>query len=196
MSAGHSFQAGPVEPRWGWRTSIHGTVRPHPSLETRLELFLDRTEFAPRFIEDLGDNRFILSPLQSDTLSLTLRQQWVVTPRLTLQAYAQLFTAYGAYGTYYQGTSDAARTPIRFASLVPAERENTDDFYDVGLNLNMVLRWEYRLGSTLYVVYTRGQQRFPVGDGERPPHTLLPTGLLAGAANDALMVKWAWYWGT
>ena len=103
VSAGHSFQAGPAEPRWGWRTSIHGTVRPHPSLETRLELFLDRTEFAPRFIEDLGDNRFILSPLQSDTLSLTLRQQWVVTPRLTLQAYAQLFTAYGAYGTYYPG---------------------------------------------------------------------------------------------
>ncbi|HYO56626.1 hypothetical protein [Archangium sp.] len=91
--------------------------------------------------------------------------------------------------------SDASRTPIRFASLVPMERENTDDFHDVELNLNVVLRWEYRLGSMLYVVYTRGQQRFPVADGVRPPHTLLPQGLLAGAANDALMVKWAWYWG-
>ncbi|HEX8439472.1 hypothetical protein, partial [Archangium sp.] len=80
-------------------------------------------------------------------------------------------------------------------SLVPVEHENTDDFHDVGLNLNLVLRWEYRLGSTLYVVYTHGQQRFPVADGVRPPRTLMPQGLLAGPANDALMVKWSWYWG-
>jgi hypothetical protein len=192
---GHTFQAGPVAPAWGWQLNLYGTVRPHPALETRLELFLDRTSNGPRFIEDLGDNRFLLSPLLSDTLSLTLRQQWVLTPRLTLQGYAQLFTAYGAYGTYYEGVSDASRSPIRFASLMPVERENTDDFHDVGLNLNLVLRWEYRLGSTLYVVYSRGQQRFPVAADERPPHTLLPVGLLAGAANDALMVKWSWYWG-
>ena len=189
------FQAGPVPAAWGGRVSLYGTVRPHPALETLVELFLDRSTDAPRFIEDLGDNRFVLSPLLADTLSLTLKQQWVMTPKLTLQGYAQLFTAYGAYGPYYEGRSDASRSPIRFSSLVPMERENTDDFHNVGLNLNVVLRWEYRLGSTLYVVYSRGQQRFPVLDGERPPHTLLPTGLLAGATHDALMVKWSWYWG-
>ncbi|WNG43023.1 carbohydrate binding family 9 domain-containing protein [Archangium minus] len=193
--AARHFQAGPVAPSWGWTADLYGTVRPHPALETRLELLLDRTTTAPRFIEDLGDNRFLLSPLLSDTLSLTLRQQWVVTPRLTLQAYAQLFTAYGTYGTYYEGMSDVRHSPIRFASLVPVEHENTDDFHDVGLNLNVVLRWEYRLGSTLYVVYTHGQQRLPVADGVRPPRTLMPHGLLAGAAQDALMLKWSWYWG-
>ncbi|PTL84886.1 DUF5916 domain-containing protein [Vitiosangium sp. GDMCC 1.1324] len=191
----HTQAAGPVDPAWGWTVNLYGTARPHPALETRLELLLDRTPTGPRYIDDLGDNRFLLSPLLSDTLSLTLRQQWVVTPKLTLQAYAQLFTSYGAYGTYYEGVSDARHTPIRFASLTPVEHENTDDFHDVALNLNVVLRWEYRLGSTLYVVYTRGQQRYPVADGVRPPHTLMPQGLMAGAANDALMVKWSWYWG-
>ncbi|MGZ3460515.1 MAG: DUF5916 domain-containing protein, partial [Archangium sp.] len=192
---GLHLQAGPVAPAWGWTVSLYGTLRPHPSLETRLELLLDRTTLGPRFIEDLGNEHFILSPLLADTFSATLRQQWVVTPKLTLQAYAQLFTTYGAYGAYYEGVSDAAHTPIRLASLKPVERENTDDYHDVGLNVNVVLRWEYRLGSTLYVVYTRGQQRLPVAEGVHPPHTLLPQGLLAGAANDALMVKWAWYWG-
>jgi hypothetical protein len=195
VALAHRFQAGPAAPAWTWQVSLNGAVRPHPALETRLELLLDRTDAGPRFIEALEDNHFILSPLLSDTLSVTLRQQWVLTPKLTLQAYAQLFTAYGAYGSYYEGVSDAARTPIRFASLVPVERENTNDFHDVGLNLNVVLRWEYRLGSTLYLVYTRGQQRFPIGEGIRPPHTLLPQGLLTGAANDALLLKWAWYWG-
>ncbi|WP_257459350.1 carbohydrate binding family 9 domain-containing protein [Archangium lipolyticum] len=195
LAAAYHFRAGPVAPAWGWQADLYATVRPHPALETNLELFLDRTPTGPRFIKDLGAGRFLLSPLLSDTLSLTLRQQWVVTPKLTLQAYAQLFTTYGAYGTYYEGVSDAARTPIRFSSLRPVEHENTDDFHDVGLNLNVVLRWEYRLGSTLYVVYSRGQQRLPVADGVRPPHTLMPHGLLAGAANDALLVKWTWYWG-
>ncbi|MFY0562806.1 DUF5916 domain-containing protein [Archangium lansingense] len=195
VAASRRFQSGPVAPAWEGQVNLYGTVRPHPALETRLEVFLDRTSFAPRFIEDLGDHRFLLSPLLTDSMSLTLRQQWVVTPRLTLQAYAQLFTAYGAYGPYYEGVSNAARIPIHFASLVPVERENTDDFHDVALNLNVVLRWEYRLGSTLYVVYTHGQQRFPVADGARPPHTLMPSGLLAGAANDALLVKWSWFWG-
>jgi hypothetical protein len=195
VAVSRNIPSGPVTPAWGGVVNVYGTVRPHPALETRLEVFLDRTPFTPRFIEDLGEHRFLLSPLLTDSMSLTLRQQWVVTPRLTLQAYAQLFTAYGAYGTYYEGVSDASRTPIRFANLVPVERENTDDFHDVALNLNMVLRWEYRLGSTLYVVYTHGQQRFPVAEGVRPPHTLMPRGLLAGAANDALMVKWSWYWG-
>lgn len=118
----------------------------------------------------------------------------MLTPRLTLQAYAQLFTAYGAYGPYYEGVSDASHHPIRYASLVPVEHVNTDDFHDVGLNLNVVLRWEYRLGSTLYLVYTHGQQRYPVPDGVPPPHTLRPLGLLAGAATDALILKASWYW--
>ncbi|HEX8821288.1 MAG TPA: DUF5916 domain-containing protein [Archangium sp.] len=195
LAGSHRFREGPESTPWGGQVNLYTTVRPHPALETRLEVFLDRTSNGPRFIEDLGDNRFLLSPLLSDSMSLTLRQQWVVTPRLTLQGYAQLFTAYGAYGTYYEGTSDASRAPIRLESLVPVERENTDDFHDVGLNLNLVLRWEYRLGSTLYVVYSHGQQRFPVAEGTHPPHSLIPHGLLAGAANDALMVKWAWYWG-
>ncbi len=195
VAGAYRFQSGPVAGAWAGRLDMYATVRPHPALETRLEFYLDRTSNGPRFLEDLGDNRFLFSPQLSDSMSLTLRQQWVVTPRLTLQGYAQLFTAYGAYGTYYEGMTDDARSPIRFASLVPVERENTHDFHDVGLNLNLVLRWEYRLGSTLYVVYSHGQQRFPVADGVRPPHTLMPRGLLAGAANDALLVKWSWYWG-
>ena len=190
----HQPRAGPVQPLWAGQVNLTGTLRPHPALETQLSLLLDRTTTGPRFIEDLGEEHFLLSPLISDTLSLTLRQQWVMTPRLTLQAYAQLFTAYGIYGGYYEGMSDASLRPIRYSSLVPVEHVNTDDFHDAGLNLSVVLRWEYRLGSTLFLVYTHGQQRYPVQDGVPPPRTLWPLGLMAGPATDALLVKWSWYW--
>lgn len=186
--------AGPVGIAWGSLVDVTAALRPHPSVETLLQVVFDRTPTPPRLIEDLGGERFLLRRLMSDTLSLTLRQQWVLTPRLTFQAYAQLFTASGRYGDAYEGVSDADHTPIRFSSLRPVERTVSDDYHEVGLNLNVVLRWEYRLGSTLYLVYTRGQQRLPVEPGAPPPHTLLPTGLLAGAATDALLLKWSWFW--
>ena len=123
-----------------------------------------------------------------------MRQQWTLTPRLTLQAYAQLFTAYGVYGDTYEGTTDGARRPILFSSLVPVASPENNDFHDVGLNMNVVLRWEYRLGSTLFLVYTHGHQRLPVAEGVRAPITLLPVGLPAGPATDALLIKSTWYW--
>jgi hypothetical protein len=118
----------------------------------------------------------------------------VISPRLTLQGYAQLFTAYGEYGPFYEGSSDTGRAPLRLDALAPVEREDVDSFYDVALNVNVVLRWEYRLGSTLFFVYSRSQAGAPTPDGVRPPATVLPRGLLSGPANDAVMLKWSYYW--
>ncbi|MBN1205903.1 MAG: carbohydrate binding family 9 domain-containing protein [Myxococcaceae bacterium] len=190
--AGH-HDRGPAPGAWGWAGNLALALRPHPALETRLEVTTDRTEYAPRLVEELGDSRFLLGNLQSNFLSLTLRQQWVLRPHLTLQGYAQLFSAYGRYGPFYEAQSDAARTPIRFSAMRPTEA-TADDFYDVALNLNVVLRWEYRLGSTLFLVYTRSQQGLPTAEGEQPPATVLPRRLWSGPAVDAVLLKWSYYW--
>jgi hypothetical protein len=185
---------GPAPTGWGWGANVSLSLRPHPALETRLEVMSDRTDFSPRYVDDLGDNRFLLANLESNFLSVTLRQQWVIRPHLTLQGYAQLFSDYGVYGPYFEASSDEARTPIRFSRMTPYEARTDDDFYDVALNLNVVLRWEYRLGSTLFLVYTRSQQGLPTPDGERAPATVLPRRLLSGPATDAVLLKWSYYW--
>jgi hypothetical protein len=190
---GHHDQ-GPTPGAWGWGGKVSLALRPHPALETNLEVMTDRTAFAPRFVENLGDHRFLLANLESNFLSFTLRQQWVLSPHLTLQGYAQLFTAYGIYGPYFEAASDTARTPIRFAAMTPTEGRTEDDFYDVALNLNVVLRWEYRLGSTLFLVYSRSQQGLPTLEGERAPGTVLPRRLGSGPATDAVLLKWSYYW--
>ncbi|KFE68379.1 DUF5916 domain-containing protein [Hyalangium minutum] len=189
---GH-HERGPAPGAWGWGGEASLSLRPHPALETRLELNVDRTEFAPRHVDTLEDRRFLLANLQSNFISVTLRQQWVLRPNLTLQGYAQLFSDYGLYGPFFEAVSDEARTPIRFAALTPTEAQ-ADNFYDVALNLNVVLRWEYRLGSTLFLVYTRSQQGLPTPDGETPPATLLPRRLFSGPATDAVLLKWSYYW--
>ncbi len=184
---------GPAPGGWGWGGNLSLALRPHPALETRLEVASDRTHFAPRFVERLGEERFLLGNLESNFLSLTVRQQWVLQPHLTLQGYAQLFTAYGVYGPFFEAGSDVARTPIRFWAMRPVEGQG-EDFHEVALNLNVVLRWEYRLGSTLFLVYSRSQQRLPTPEGESPPTTVLPRQLLAGPATDAVLLKWSYYW--
>jgi hypothetical protein len=158
-----------------------------------VEVSADRTAHPPRLVDSQGDYRFLLAELTSHYLSTTLRQQWVIHPRLTLQGYAQLFTAYGTYGRFFEGASDAQRTPIRFAALMPTEAAR-DAFYSVALNLNLVVRWEYRLGSTFFFVYTRSQQGLPTLEGSPVPATLLPERLVSGPATDAVLLKWSLYW--
>ena len=111
---------------------------------------------------------------------------------MTLQGYAQLFTAFGHYGPFYTASSTGA--PIRQAELVPTQPNENPDFHTAELNVNVVLRWEYRPGSTLFVVYTRAQSESPVATGQSPALTLWPGRLLQGPANDAFLVKWSYWW--
>ncbi len=196
VAVGYHPHTGPVERQWGWGANLLAVLRPHPAFETRIEINDDRTEYGPRYLDtlDAANTRFLFADLQSSYLSLTLRQSWIITPRLTLQAYAQLFTDYGIYGPYFEGATDETRRPIHFDELVPTESTTDASFYETALNLNVVLRWEYRLGSTLFLVYTRSQAGFPTPDGVRPARTLLPNDLGRGAATDAVMVKWSYYW--
>jgi hypothetical protein len=55
----------------------------------------------------------------------------------------------------------------------------------------VVLRWEYRLGSTIFLVYTHES----TGPSDRPLE-LWPPGLSGGPARDTVLGKWTWYWST
>jgi len=126
---------------------------------------------------------------------VTLRQSLVLTPRLTLQAYAQFFSATGRYGPYYTASAPAGGR-IGPADLVPEPDPTTGfpDFRESALNLSAVLRWEYRLGSTLFLVYTRDAAE-PEWTADAPaPRTLRPRGLAQGPTTDTVLLKWSWFW--
>ena len=135
-----------------------------------------------------------------------LFRQVVLTRRLTLQAYAQLFTSYGSYGQFWEAAPRAGG--IGFADLRPRPRpapgDPADPFAFVGdpefrtgaLSVNAVLRWEYRLGSTFFLVYTRAQSEpsWDALDGPAP-RTLRPWELGLGPTTDTILVKWSHRWG-
>jgi hypothetical protein len=127
--------------------------------------------------------RYIMSDIIQETLPLEIRINWTFTPRLSLQVYLQPFIGIGDYYKFKELT--AART---FDFDVFGEGDSTiilenniytvdpdgpgpakpflfkdPDFNLKSLRGTIVLRWEYKPGSTIYAVWTqsRADHSFP-----------------------------------
>lgn len=85
------------------------------------------------------------------SMDVTLRSSITFTRNLSLQLYGQLFVARGRYADF-QILQDRD-------TLVPFEAfPKRDDFAFSSVQANTVLRWEYRPGSVLYLVWTHGRR--------------------------------------
>ncbi len=99
---------------------------------------------------------YLFAPQSADSFTALLRGTLALSPRLTLQAYAQLFTEGISYGAPLRAEAAPGRGAIRVDGLVPAlpaDAAPLADTHQAGLDLNLILRWEWRLGSVLYLVY-------------------------------------------
>ena len=71
----------------------------------------------------------------------------------------------------------------------------TEPNYETGtFNVNVVMRWEYRLGSTLFVVYTHRQTDEITPSGGARAGLRFPL-IKPRAASDILLVKLSYWWG-
>ncbi len=81
----------------------------------------------------------------------TLRSSITLTPKLSLQFYGQLFVARGTYDDLGILTNRDAIVPVSdFPKLY--------DFSVSSFQTNSVVRWEYRPGSTLFVVWSQSRR--------------------------------------
>jgi hypothetical protein len=189
VGSGYRPSQGGLPARRGLGAGLTASVRPNTRLETEVILDYDNTPSQARWVEATATgHRFAFQDAYS--ASITLRQQVVLTPRLTLQVYGQLFGSYTRYGPYYE-TEARGRNPIHFRNLRPGSPPSvTPNAHDAALNLNAVLRWEYRPGSTLFAVYSRSQAERPSSRLGR----LMPDRLDRGPATDVFLVKWSYWW--
>jgi hypothetical protein len=121
--------------------------------------------------------RYILSDIIQETVPIEIRISWTFTPRLSFQAYLQPYIGVGDYSRFKE--LKAARTfdfnyfgegqsTIEFSGGVytcdpdgpgPAEAISfrDPDFNLKSLRGTVVLRWEYRPGSAMYLVWTQNR---------------------------------------
>ncbi|MGI9178969.1 MAG: DUF5916 domain-containing protein [Longimicrobiaceae bacterium] len=139
--------------------------------------------------DDAGEQHYLFGELNQETFGLSARLNQTFTPALSLQLYAQPFVSAGDYSGFKRVEAPhAARYADRFGTFAEGaiQREGDDArtlavdtdgdrqpdirFTDPNFNvrdfkLNAVLRWEYRMGSTLFFVWSHGRNSFsPTGD--------------------------------
>jgi hypothetical protein len=170
-------------------------LRPTPAVEIDILPHGNWTFGDPRWFDTRdngnGTNTYYFADLDSRELDITVRGTYTFTPTLTLQAYGQLFLAGGHYGQTVAATASGKGSELPFHAFQPTARPADDapDFRDGAINVNLVLRWEFRPGSTLLGVYThaQGQTTFdPTTDGFGRPSFSRFQG---GAGADLFLVK-------
>jgi hypothetical protein len=186
--------------RGGGRYAASGLFKLHlfPQLELDLGPELSYRVGEPRFLErQTADAQvtYQLGELQAASAGTVLRMTWTFTPRLTLQAYAQLFLLERRYSDFTLARAAAPGGVIRLQELAPAPAPADDPNEREGvINTNLLLRWEYRLGSVLYLVYTRAQ--VPVQDAIAPGQGSLDLRpLTRGPSANTILLKLSYWWG-
>jgi hypothetical protein len=102
------------------------------------------------------DGEYVFGRLDQHTVALTTRVNYTLTPRLSIQVYAQPFVSAGDYSNF-KALVDG-RAEDYEARYAPYAYTGNPDFNYRSFRTTNVLRWEYRPGSTLFVVWQQGRE--------------------------------------
>lgn len=105
-----------------------------------------------------GGTAHTFARLEQKTTSVTARVDYTVTPTLSFQLYAQPFVTAGDYSDLRQ--LDDPRADRYEERFTPYTDATPQDFNFKQFRSNTVLRWEYRPGSVLFLVWQQGRQDF------------------------------------
>ena len=159
------------------------SVRPTPALKLSFGPYYERTHDTYHYVTTVADaaatgtygHRYVFADLMYREITMSTRVDWAFTPRLTLQTYVQPLIAVGDYSglkefsdpggfafrKYGEDGGAISRDPASGDYAVdPGDggqsfKVGNPDFNFKSLRLNLVLRWEYRPGSTIFLAWTR-----------------------------------------
>ncbi len=197
-----------VEPSVEWRPTSKLTVKLGPAYENLKTTAQYVGEFEDPAAATTFGRRYLFARLNQNTLSASVRLNWIFTPRLSLELYAQPLLSSGEYRDYkelaqprsYQFGLTGLPTAVgddRLAVTPATPGVATLEFDDPNFSLaslrgNAILRWEYLPGSTLFLVWTQNRSdtvldgQFRLGDGVDR--------MFSGAADNVFLVKLSYWW--
>ena len=156
---------------------------------------VSRTRAAAQYVTTVSDpaatqtfgRRYVFAPLDQTTVGVETRLNVTFSPDLTFELYAQPFVSSGDYSGLMELTAPRSFDFLRYGRDVGTVTRNNDggftvdpdgtgsgtfqvsplDFNFRSLLGNAVLRWQWRPGSTLFLVWqqTRSQELLRTGGG-------------------------------
>jgi hypothetical protein len=177
------------------------------------EKLLDNLQYVDTANLGGGAPRWVLGRIDQDTWNFTFRVNLSITPDLTLQYYGSPFVGTGRYAEFKRATDTLARdyaarfhlyTPDEIAYSAEANAYRVTeansgasyafrnpDFSFRQFRSNLVARWEWKPGSSLYVVWSQGRTGFE-STWEDSFHTNW-NALWAARSDNVFLVKLS-YW--
>ena len=153
------------------------SMRPGPRWSFSVSPQYDRVTEPQQYVSTLSggrpvtfDNRYVFAFIDRSTVSMEYRLGLTLRPDLNLDVYAEPFAASGHYYDYGELLEPGSRDRLRYGTAGTILTVNPDgsqvvqaggstftlrnrDFNTLSFRSNVVLRWEWRIGSTLYVVW-------------------------------------------
>src|ERR1051325_6470128 len=170
-----------------------------------------------QFVDNVMHNnstRTIVGEVKQKTLRFTARLSYSITPDLTIQYYGQPYITRPLYNNFGYVSDPLGKkyddrfkvfnpSQISFNNGVYAVDENNDgtadysfskpDFNFVQFRSNLVVRWEYRAGSELYLVWSQGNTPDAQNELNTPLQRSLFDNAFAGDnARNIFLVKWTY----
>ena len=159
------------------------SLRPDPRWELSVAPSYNRSIDPQQYVTTLGDgptatfgSRYVFAYTDRTTLSAEFRMGFTLKPDLNLEVYAEPFTASGRYYGYGELLSPGSRERLEYGAPGTALRIEPDgsrvvtvggstftlrnrDFNVRSFQSNVVLRWEWRPGSTMYLVWQQNREQ-------------------------------------
>lgn len=141
-----------LNPTLTWRPTQAARVQ----AGIRVNVNNDDAQWIENETDAAGRTRYIFGRLEQRTVAMTLRTNYTMSPNLSFQSYAEPFVSAGRYSKFRELTD--GRAGAYADRFQPYAYAGSPDFNFRSFRTTNVLRWEYRPGSALFVVWQQGRQ--------------------------------------
>lgn len=136
-------------------TEVRLSTRPVPSVQLSLGPAWQVSGSGHQYVDTLDSGDVLVGRIARQTASVKLRASWALTPSMTLQVYAMPYWTAGTYNGFYRVS--APRAPAYRDRFTSIGYDGDDRFLFEEVRSNLVFRWEYLDGSTLFLVWSHDQ---------------------------------------
>jgi hypothetical protein len=182
------FGGGRNKPKgWNTNVDLSVRYKPSPPITISTGPSFGRSRSNAQYVRTVQDvnavntygGRYVFADIDQTTVTLTTRVNWIIHPKMSVQVYVQPLISVGDYWDFKElakpGTFSFSRYGNDIGQIAldtnqqytvdpdtagPAQpfTFNNPDFNFKSLRVNAIFRWEWRLGSTLYFVWTENRQ--------------------------------------
>jgi len=205
---------------WAGSGELSVKVKPMPSLTLEVGPQLTRQLDDAQYVRTVNDpavvamygKRYVFAAIDQTELAMDTRVNLILSPRMSLQMYLQPLLSVGRYSGFKEAAQPRTYDFLRYGEGGNTITYNPDagaylvqpatgtpfvipnpDFNFASLRVNAVYRWEFKPGSTLYVVWT--QEREDETTTGRFAFNPDISRMLRAPGDNVFMVKMSYWFG-